>query len=372
VALVLLVPPASTAAEPVPLLKTIKAVGTEGNGNAEASQAWKELVQIGLPALIPTLEAIDEELPRANNWLRAAVDAISQKTLDSGKTLPVSDLEAFVSKTSNSPTARRAAYEWLVKVEPKAADRLLPKMLNDASAEMRRDAVALVIKEATAKKDDKEAALVLWDKALTASRDKDQVEAIAKAMEMLGKKVDLPKHFGFVTTWYVATPFENKDGNGYKEVYDPEKGVDLKATYKGKQDADVRWESYTTPDKLGLVDFNKVFGEKKAIIAYAYATVVSPVEQRVEIRIGTNNAMKMYFNNKLTLSRPEYHHGFGMDQYFTKVTLNKGNNQILVKICQNEQKEDWARMWSFQLRLCDSIGGAVPFTVVAPDTKGDK
>jgi hypothetical protein len=43
--------------------------------------------------------------------------------------------------------------------------------------------------------------------------------------------------------------------------------------------------------------------------------------------------------------------------------LKVGRNEILVKVCQNEQKEDWAQLWSFQLRVCDNLGGAIPLSV---------
>jgi hypothetical protein len=32
---------------------------------------------------------------------------------------------------------------------------------------------------------------------------------------------------------------------------------------------------------------------------------------------------------------------------------------ILVKCLQNEQTEDWAQNWDFQLRVCDATGTAV-------------
>ena len=44
--------------------------------------------------------------------------------------------------------------------------------------------------------------------------------------------------------------------------------------------------------------------------------------------------------------------------------LKAGRNEVLIKVCQNEQTDDWAQTWGFQLRLCDAIGGAVPFKVL--------
>jgi hypothetical protein len=48
-----------------------------------------------------------------------------------------------------------------------------------------------------------------------------------------------------------------------------------------------------------------------------------------------------------------------IDQYRAQAKLQPGTNRLLLKICQNEQTEDWAQRWSFQLRVCDSTGTAV-------------
>ena len=45
-----------------------------------------------------------------------------------------------------------------------------------------------------------------------------------------------------------------------------------------------------------------------------------------------------------------------MDQYRGTGRLKKGVNQILVKVAQNEQDEQWAQDWEFQLRVCDELG----------------
>ena len=39
--------------------------------------------------------------------------------------------------------------------------------------------------------------------------------------------------------------------------------------------------------------------------------------------------------------------------------LEPGRNRILVKVCQNEQTEDWTVEWEFQLRVTDSLGTPV-------------
>ena len=56
----------------------------------------------------------------------------------------------------------------------------------------------------------------------------------------------------------------------------------------------------------------------------------------------------------------------GFDQYKAVATVKAGKNELLVKACQNDQKEPFAQVWQFQLRLADATGGAVPFKVALP------
>ena len=57
-----------------------------------------------------------------------------------------------------------------------------------------------------------------------------------------------------------------------------------------------------------------------------------------------------------------------VDQYIAKAMLKAGRNELLLKVCQNEQKEDWAQQWKFQVRLCDAVGAAVPYTPIPVKT----
>jgi hypothetical protein len=40
--------------------------------------------------------------------------------------------------------------------------------------------------------------------------------------------------------------------------------------------------------------------------------------------------------------------------------LKPGKNEVLLKLCQNDQKEEWAQVWGFAARVCDPTGGALP------------
>ena len=366
---VLLFPFALTAVlaaddDPTPHLARIKAVKTEGQGNDEAQAAWKQLVAIGPAALLPTLAAMPETDAIVNNWLRAAVDAIAEKALAAGK-LPSKELEAFIKERRNAGPARRAAYEWLIKADTTAPDRLLPGMLDDPNGELRRDAVAVVIRKGDdLAKSQQAQAIQAYQTALTAARDADQVDALAAKLDKLGVKVDVAAHYGFIRDWKLLAQFDNRAGVGYQAVYPPEKEFDPEKTYKGKEGAATKWLDHRTSDPRGLIDLNKVLGKFKGAVAYGYAFIDSPKEQKIELRAGCITAIKIYLNGKQVFGREEYHHGMAQDQHVAFGTLKPGRNEILVKICQNEQTEAWAQDWKFQLRLCDALGGAVPFKTI--------
>jgi hypothetical protein len=180
----------------------------------------------------------------------------------------------------------------------------------------------------------------------------------------LGSPVDLPSHFGFIQHWQLIGPFEGAAGIGFHSPYPPEKSVVLTAGYSGKAGQQLQWSAHTTADSYGVVDLNKAIGRHHGAVAYAAVTVDAPNEKPVQIRVGSNNAVKIVLNGSLLLGREEYHHGMRMDQLVGRGVLHAGQNQILLKVCQNEQTEDWAQSWSFQLRVCDDSGVAVPLTVV--------
>ncbi|MFM9117213.1 MAG: hypothetical protein ACKOU6_13745, partial [Planctomycetota bacterium] len=193
---------------------------------------------------------------------------------------------------------------------------------------------------------------------LSHARELDQVKEIAAELKKLGETADLATHFGFITSWKLVAPFNNVAGKGFNVAYPPESGVDLKATYEGK-DAKIGWIEHTTTDEMGLVDLNKTLDKFKGAIAYAYTEFQAEQEREIEIRIGSDCATKLWINGQLIASNEIYHANMVFDQYLGRGKLKAGKNQILVKVAQNEQTEAWAQDWKFQLRVCDSIGTAV-------------
>ena len=360
-AILAVMPPNSAAATALSRsLETIRAVGPEGKGNAAASEAWKKISNENGKALVPILKSMNGANDLALNWLRAAVDTIAAQELKSGKSLPVPALEAFLKDTQNNPQARRLAYEWIARANPAAAERLIAGMTDDPGRELRRDAVQRKMDEAMSahKAGRSNDAAMRFQSILPAARDVDQVETIARQLKQLGQPVELARVFGWVSEWKVIGPFDSPKGAGFDKVYPPEQGIDLNAEYDGKN-GKVRWQEVQARGDRGLVDLNKPCGALKEVAGYAYAEFNAETARAVELRLGCKNAWKVWLNGKFLFGRDEYHRGMEIDQYRMAGALKSGQNTILVKICQNEQVEDWTKEWEFQLRITDSLGSPI-------------
>ena len=348
---------AAQAADLSAIIKTIRAVGPEGQGNAAAAKAWQSLSKAEASALPQILIAMDGANPLAANWLRAAVDTIAARE----KKLPIDALQKFLADKSHTPRARRLAFELIRAADAKLAAKLIPGMINDPSVELRREAVAQVL-DAGKIANQPAIAVKEYRKALDAARDIDQIKAATKALRDLKQEVDLPRHFGFLMHWNVIGPFDNSERAGFAKVFPPETNVDLEATYDGKA-GKVKWSSFVTADEYGMVDINKAYpgpGDGlKEVTAYAYTEYHAAAAGPVQLRLGCKNAWKIWLNGKLVFGRDEYHRGMRIDQYQLDVNLAKGRNTLLIKLCQNEQMQDWTKQWQFQLRVCDPTGTAI-------------
>jgi hypothetical protein len=337
------------------LIKTIHAIGNEGKGNEAARDAVLALAGRNASEIPDILSAFAGASPLAANYLRAAVESITDRSVKAKTNLPNVQLEKFIFDDEHDPRARRLAFEVLARVDKTAGDRIIPKLLQDSSPEFRRDAVQRLIDQAAAKPDN---AKQLYQKALSGATDADQVKTISKALKGLKVNVDLQTHFGFLTDWKIIGPFDNVKLVGFAKVYPPEEKLDFKATLEG-QKGDVKWGKITTEDDFGILDIAKSIAPHKGAVMYLSTTFVADKKRDLQFRLGTTNAWKIWVNGKLLFGRDEYHRGMAIDQYTVKASFKPGKNVVLVKLCQNEQTQDWAQRYQLQIRVCDNSGVAV-------------
>jgi hypothetical protein len=345
-------------------IHTIRQVGPEGKGSAEAAGAWKVLARTPIEQLPLLLTGMDGATPLARNWIRAAVDEIVERAERGKKPLPTVALERFLADTSHDPQARRLAFDLLVQRDKTVGDRFLPKMVKDPSPELRRDAIARVLDDAeklfSAEK--KAEARPLFQQAFVAARDKDQIDKAAKRLKDLGQTIDLAKHLGFILDWKLIGPFANVEQKGVDTRYAPEKALDFSAMYDGKE-GKVRWKDYISKDENGIIDLNIGVGEHFEAVGYAASEFTSPAARDVEVRIGCYTVFKLWVNSELALHRADAYTGMQFDHYSTKIRLREGKNTLLMKVCTDVPQPGLPKLWRFQLRVCDADGAAILSTM---------
>jgi hypothetical protein len=341
-------------------IHTIRQVGPEGKGSAEAAGAWKVLAKTPIEQLPLLLAGMDGATALARNWIRAAVDEIVLHAERGKKPLPTVALETFLVDTRHDPQARRLAFELLVQQDKTASDRFLPKMVNDPSPELRRDAVGRVLDDADklfgAEK--KAEARPCYQAVFVAARDKDQIDKAAKRLKDLGQTIDLAKHLGFILDWKLIGPFANVEQKGVATAYPPEKALDFRAEYDGKENK-VRWKDHVSKDENGIIDLNIGVGQHTEAVGYAATEFTSPAARDVEVRIGCYNAFKLWVNGELALHREDAYTGMQFDHYRTKIRLREGKNTLLMKAWTDVPAPQLPKLWRFQLRVCDADGAAI-------------
>lgn len=360
-------------------LAALKNIGVHGKGQAEAVKAVAALSAQPVSSLVPLLTALNTASPLEANWLRGAIESVFDRAVRNKSPTLAEDLESFTREKKNSPRARRLSFELLTRLDPKTPEKLLPQMVNDPSLELRRDAIELVVEMSKAEKFSPPVYLALYKKIFESARDLDQIEKMAANLREQGDKVDLPRHLGFVMDWKLIGPFDNRDKKGFAVAYPPEKEINPAAVYDGKE-APVKWLAAESSDQYGIVDLNKAIGKHMGAAAYALVEFDVDKETPCQLRLGCINANKIWLNGELLHEREVYHALTKIDQYTAKGTLKPGRNVILLKICQNEQTENWAQDWQFQLRVCDEIGTPIlaknraetPAAALEPPPKKEK
>jgi putative membrane-bound dehydrogenase-like protein len=133
-------------------------------------------------------------------------------------------------------------------------------------------------------------------------------------------------------TWHIVGPFDNGSGmEGLDKVFPPEKGIDLKATYDGKN-GKVAWKTVRA-GAGGYIDLAAHYGPGKSneIVSYLTQEITSPADQEATILVGSDDGAKMWVNGKLVLTS-KMTRAAAPEQESVKVKLVKGTNRIVFKI----------------------------------------
>ena len=153
---------------------------------------------------------------------------------------------------------------------------------------------------------------------------------------------------GFLKDWLIIGSFDNKENMGFYEAYPPEKEIDLNKEYDGIR-WKIKWRKLKSVRFDNGVDMENALQPNDWSVGYALTYIYSPEERDAALRLGADDAVKAWFNDKLiiedeTAKRCMY------DQHSVGVKLHKGWNKLLIKLCQNEGA------WIFAARLTGAAG----------------
>ena len=330
-------------------IKVLQTLTSGDEATLAAAKAIKQLSKANDVSLIQSLTAMKGATPVGRNWLLGLANSLYQKSGQSQS----AELSQFLADANQDGEARYLVFQWLTSKNDILRKELLAKMNQDSSPELRFLAIDEAMK---AKSADKELSVLL-----DAARHPSQVVAIIVKLRELGLPIDQSRQLGFLPNWRLIGPFDNVGTVNFDKVFPVEtdwlKGT-IQDEYPGKKEA-IKWKEHTTTEAEGVVDLGEIYEKEKGCIVYAAAEFDSEKDQNAEVRLGCINGNKVWVNGKLVLSNEVYHTGAQIDQYAEPIRLKAGKNQILLKVSQNEQKEQWAQDFKFQLRICDSTGKAI-------------
>lgn len=336
---------------------------------ANASMAAEKLIKSGA-TLEGLLGKAAQANPVAKNWLLSIAQAIADRQ---PKGVTQASLERILADPKGDGEIRYWALDRLAGGKEEVREQLLLPRTDDSSLDIRYEAIALALKKLPnkdeAKSDEaaKQKVIASYQSLIRLARLPEQINSIAAKLKELEVEVDLLKQFGFVSDWQTIGPFDNRQGIGYATAYPPESDfvrdakVDLKKPYQGKA-GEVLWKAVSTSKPDGEVDLNSPYSNEKGAVVYAFTTVQSASDVACQVRLGCINANKIWVNGKEAAANNVYHTGAQIDQYVGQVNLQRGANNVLVKVCQNEQTESWAQNFAFQLRFTDATGKAIELT----------
>ena len=154
---------------------------------------------------------------------------------------------------------------------------------------------------------------------------------------------------GFIAenVWLTLGPFDNTAGIGYDTAYIPEAATEIEtsAKYNGI-DGQISWQKSEDETLDGYISLWK---DVDWGVAYAFATVTSPDERKVQFRFDSDDQGKIWLNGEEVFTHKRTRSA-EIDRDIIPVTLKPGKNSILLKVCEEEVT------WGFYLRITDTTG----------------
>jgi signal transduction histidine kinase/tetratricopeptide (TPR) repeat protein len=265
-----------------------------------------------------------------------------------------------------------SALRWLVNMDPESVEYLID--IGDMYLQGYNDADKAIFhfKKALEASPHNPRAYVELGRSYEKKNDNESaVNAYAKAAEVSPanpwaiyglRRIDgirLAEDRRLVKDWYFLGPFDNSDKQGLKRAFAPERKIDLKATYAGKDNATIKWSRPFDYDVSGYVDLNLLFKPHDYVVAYAVTYIHSPDERDIQLRFGSDDGIKIWLNDRKIFNY-DISRTAEVDDDVITVNLKKGWNKLLIKV-----SDTWGS-WGFYLRATDLRGDPVEDVIFDP------
>ncbi|MCG3135322.1 MAG: hypothetical protein HMLKMBBP_02903 [Planctomycetes bacterium] len=229
------------------------------------------------------------------------------------------------------------------------------KEKNLARAEVLLEKIA-GLAETTSKHGETERSLAKYDSGRTGSLLGGQV-TMRRAEWKLAEgdaagAEELAAGLGLVRDWWLLGPFDNERGAKFKEKQSVEQKIDFGASFLGKDQRKLAWRRVPVKQTLGYVDLDALMNPNDQAYAYVAAFVKSETEQDAAVRVGSDEALKVWVNGAEIVSR-DIRRTMGFDQDVAGVRLAAGWNVILMKV------HDQTGSWGFRARLTTPDGASL-------------
>jgi HEAT repeat protein len=216
-------------------------------------------------------------------------------------------------------------------------------------------AAVVAIANSLAQKGNKSEAVELLKSALAKRMPRDLGFQAAQILARLGEDPSaMPRQSGFIVRWWLLGPLPNPDNRAFDQAFIDETSVPNLNELVRLDRRQLRWQEYRTIDPQGIVDLRRIFRQTEDVACYAYTEFVVENEMEAELRVGSDDSVKVWLNGKLV-------HQFGgmrglsVDQDRIRVKLQKGINRLLLKVTQG------GGGWEFCVRLVDLQGNPIPY-----------
>jgi HEAT repeat protein len=178
--------------------------------------------------------------------------------------------------------------------------------------------------------------------------DTETVRLMIAMMRGRGDEAAWGRKLGFVGRWHLTGPYEWSKEEGFTTTRIGEPVVDLTSST-------VLWKAHDNASIEPMIDLMGLVATRDNATAYAYTEVYVTEAQSGQIRVGSDDGIKVWLNGEV-VHENHIDRGTALDADTAPVNFAAGKNTLLVQVTQG------AGGWNFIARLCAADGRPLAFT----------